>query len=341
MKSFRDRNPIAIGLVSVAVIGALVGLAFMAGIQHLFERSYAMSGIFADAAGIRAGDDVRVAGVKAGRVTSVEPNRSAGNVIVRFVVDDDVDLGLETSAEIALQTLLGTKYLRLSGQVERPYLADAPAAERVIPIERTKTPFDVFELTRVGTRTIEATDTAKLNELVTQLADVTGGKHDELQQLLEGINQLSTALNERDAELRSLLDRADQLSGTLAEKDETLVALIDASRGILDLVERRQGDIGRGIDAGALTVEQLSSVVAGHKSQLDLLLETLHPTLDIVDRRQADLDRTLAWLGAGGYGLARGAAHGPWADIYVRSLGPDVVCLMAEARGDPELCPAS
>ncbi|HUS61992.1 MAG TPA: MCE family protein, partial [Acidimicrobiales bacterium] len=215
------------------------------------------------------------------------------------------------------------------------------AAQRVIPIERTKTPFDIFELTKVGTRTIEATDTAKLNALITQLADITGDKHDELRDLFDGIAKLSGALNERDVELRSLLDRADVLSATLAEKDDTLVALIDQSKGILDLVERRQRDIGRGIDAGALTVEQVAAVVAGHKTQLDLLLGTLHPTLDILDRRRDDVDRTLAWLGAGSYGLARGPAHGPWADIYVRSLGPDVVCLLAEARGDPQLCPAS
>lgn len=341
MKSFRDRSPIAIGLASVAVIGGLVGLAFMAGILHLFERTYSVTGVFADAAGIRAGDDVRVAGVKAGRVTAVVPNREAGNVIVKFEVDDAVDLGPETSAEIALQTLLGTKYLRLDGRVARPFLAEAPADERVIPLERTKTPFDVFELTKVGTRTIEATDTAKLNELITQLAEVTGGKREEIRQLLDGVSQLSSALHERDNELRSLLDRADVLSATLADKDETLVALIDQSKGVLDLVERRQRDIGRGIDAGALTVEQISGIVAGHKTQLDVLLETLHPTIDILDRRRADVDRSLAWLGSGSYGLARGPAHGPWADIYVRSLGPDVVCLIAEARGDPQLCPAS
>lgn len=338
MKSFRDRNPYAIGIVSVVIIGAMVGFAFAVGLLRIGEKAYDMKGVFSDASGIRAGDDVRVAGVKAGRVTKVVADRDAGNVIVEWKVNRGVDLGPETSAEVALQTLLGTKFLRLSGPVVRPYMADLPPAERVIPIDRTKTPFDVFELTKVGTRAIQETDTEKLNALVRQLADVTEGKQLEIRQLLDGVDTLATALNERDAQLRTLLDEADTLSGTLAEKDETLVALIEQSRGVLDLIARRRGDISAGIDAGALTVEQLALLLSANKSEVDLILDGLHPTVDILERRSSDLDRALAVVGPGAHGLNQATTHGPWADIYVRSVGPDLVCIIAQARGVTTVC---
>lgn len=328
LKSFRDRNPYVIGLVSVGIIGAFVMAAFAVGILHLGERAYKVRGIFADAGGIRAGDDVRVAGVKVGRVTGVAADRRNGRVFVDFLVNDGIDLGPETTAEVALQTLLGTKFLRLDGPVEGPYLADVPEAERVIPRERTKTPFDVFELTKVGTRTIEATDTEQLNRMITQLAAVTEGKHDQIGELLRSVTIVSDAITTRDAQLQELLERADTFSATLADKDQTLVGLIDQSQTVLDLVNRRRTDIGTALDDGATAVEQLSGVVRANKTELDLVLDTLHPTIDVLERRQGDIDRTLSWVGSGALGLSKAVSKGPWQEIYIRAVGPDVVTLL-------------
>ena len=338
MKSFADRNPYVIGIVSVLVIAAATGLAFMAGILHLLEDTYEVQAVFKDAAGIRVGDDVRVAGVKAGRVSKVSANRQAGNVVVDLVVNQGVELGPETHAEVALETLLGTKFVRLTGEVVTPYLESLPEERRRIPIERTKTPFDVFELTRIGTQTAQQTDTVKLNRLISDLADITQGKHDQVKQLLEGIATVSGAINERDSQLRSLLDRSNTLSATLAEKDQTLVSLIDQSRGVLSLIERRRNDVAAGISSGATALDQLATVITTSKANIDAILDTVHPALDILDRRQADLDRTLTWLGPGALGLAKAPSHGPWIDLYIRALGPDFVCVLKRVQDPSALC---
>lgn len=328
LKSFRDMNPYLIGVTSVAVIAVLVGIAFAVGVLHLLEHTYPVKAVFSDAAGIRNGDDVRVAGVKVGRVTGVTADRRHGHVVVDLVVNDGVDLGRDTTAEVALETLLGTKFVRLSGPVARPYLRDEPDSARVIPIERTKTPFDVFELTKVGTRSIEATDTDRLNQLIGQLADVTEGKHDQIATLLTSVSQVSDAITTRDAQLKELLDRADTLSATLDEKDQTLVGLIDQSQAVLDLVAQRRNDLAQALGDGATTVDQLSQIVATNKAQIDTILATLHPTLEVVAKNQADIDRGLGWIGDGALGLAKASDKGPWQDIYIRSVGPDVVTLL-------------
>jgi phospholipid/cholesterol/gamma-HCH transport system substrate-binding protein len=328
MKSFRDRNPYLVGIVSVLVIGALTGLAFMVGLLRLFEHTYSMSGVFSDAAGLRGGDEVKLAGVKVGRVTGVEADHRHGNVIVTWVVNDGVDLGPRTTAEIALETLLGAKYIRLGGTVERPYVADLPKAERRIPAERTKIPFDVFELTRVGTRGIQQTDTAKLNTFINDLADITDGQRAPLRKLLTGIDGVATAINQRDTQLRTLLERADKLSATLADKDETLVALIDASQRILDFVAARREQLGRALGEGNRFVQDLDRFVAVNRGLLDSILDTLHPTLDVVQKHQGTIDKSLAWLGPGFLQQAQAGTHGPWQDIYVRSLGPDAIAIL-------------
>jgi phospholipid/cholesterol/gamma-HCH transport system substrate-binding protein len=338
VKSFRDRNPILIGIASISVLAVFTAAAFAVGLFHILEDTYTVTGVFKDAAGIRGGDTVRVAGVQAGRVVKVKADRVNGNVIIEFVVNREVELGSETRAEVALATLLGTKFLRLSGPVRAPYLGDMPKEKRVIPVERTKTPFDVFELTTVGTRSIQATDTEKLNTLIKQLGTITEGKQETIRQLVDGIGRFSTALTDRDAQLRSLLDRADTLSALLDEKDQTITGLIDQSQAVLDLVTARRGDIVKGLRATNTTVGQLSGILAAHKSQVDLLLETLHPTIDILDRRQADLDRTLTWFGLGALGLSKAASQGPWADVYVRDIQLQLIGLICATGPNPAAC---
>jgi phospholipid/cholesterol/gamma-HCH transport system substrate-binding protein len=328
MKSFRDANPYLIGIATVLFIGAAVGAAFMVGINHLGEHAYPVEGVFSDAGGIKAGDFVRVAGVKAGRITQVAADRRHGHVIVKFVVNRSVHLGPDTHAEVALGTLLGTKYLRLSGPVHAPYLQDAPRARRVIPLSRTQTPFDLFELTKVGTQSIERTNTVELNQLIKSLADITQDKHQQVGQLADGINKVAAAITARDSQLQDLLDKADKLSATLDEKDQTMVGLIDQSKAVLDLVARRRQDIAAGLSSGNTVVTQLGGILGTHQTQLDLILSTLHPTIDILDRRQADVDRGLAWLGPGALSLSQATSHGPWADIYIRAVGPDLLGLL-------------
>jgi phospholipid/cholesterol/gamma-HCH transport system substrate-binding protein len=339
-KAFRERNPYVIGIVSVLVLGAFVGAAFAVGILHLFEKSYTVNAEFSDAAGITSGTDVRVAGIKAGRVTGIKADRNRGKVIISMVVNHGVHLGPNTTAEVALETLLGTRYMRLSGPVVKPYLEDEPEAARTIPNARTKTPFDVFDLVKDTTRSIEATDTTKLNQFIQQLADVTDGQHDQIAQLLDGVNKVSTAVNDRDAQLRQLLDRFDQLSGLLADKDQTLVSLIDQSQGILNLVEARRNDIANGLNATDQLTGSLSAILSANKGLLGSILATLHPTLDVIAKNQQHVDAALSWLGPGSLGLAEATTHGPWADIYVRAIGPDlpgVLCGVLKPPG--QTCP--
>jgi phospholipid/cholesterol/gamma-HCH transport system substrate-binding protein len=333
-RSFRDMNPYAVGLASVGIIGALVGIAFLAGLLHLFEDSYTVRAVFTDAAGLRGGDEVRVAGVKAGRVAGMEVDRLRGHVVVTMEVDSSVELGPETEAEIALATLLGAKYVRLGGDVREPYLASLDDDDRTIPVERTKTPFEVFEVAGTGTRVIEETDNEKLNLFINQLADVTDGRREGIARLVRGIDEVATVVNDREQQLRSLLTEADRLTELLAEKDRTLVALVDESRTILRLLAERRADVESALAGGGLAAQEIARLLDANETRLQSVLDSLSPTLALLDRRNAELNATLAVAGPAQALQARAGSHGPWADIFVRALGPDVYAVLEQALGD-------
>lgn len=326
MRSFRDMNPYVVGLLSVLLLGGATGFAFLVGTLNLLEDAYPMEGVFSDASGLRSGDDVKVAGIKVGRVTDIDVDRDAGAVTVEWVVNDDVEIRDGARAEIALSSLLGAKEIRIldpmAGDVA---LSELPEEQRVVPLERTDTPFDIFELTRIATEGVQELDTEGLNSLLVDLADITEGKAATVEDLVEGINRVGAAVNDREQQFDALVDQADRLSATLAEKDDELIALLDSSKQILDLIVARRNDLAVVLGESAETVQELDRVIATNKDRIDSALDSLAPTLDVVAAEQDDIDRALAWLGPGVLQQSRGGGQGPWQDIFVRGLGPDAV----------------
>ncbi len=339
MRSFRDRNPYAVGIVSVLLIGAITGAAFLVGLLHLLEDTYEMEGTFTDAAGLRSGDDVKLAGVKVGRVTGIHAEREEGLVLVEWVVNTGVDINEGAGADIALETLLGSKFIRITNADKgESLMSDLPRSERVIPyqdcgadglcVARTTTPVDVFDLTRDATERIEATDNDKLNTLINQLAAITDGKRGTVTDLIRGIDQVSSAVNERETQLNALLDNADELAANLARKDQQLVALIDSSRTVLDFLVQRREELALALGAGSDAVRSLSILIDTNRTNLDAILDDLHPTLAVVSANLPDLNRALAIAGPAFLGQSTAGSHGPWLDIYVAALGPDIIGLL-------------
>ena len=326
MKSFRDRNPYIVGIISVLLLGGATGFAFLVGTLNLLEDAYPMEGVFSDASGLRAGDDVKVAGVKVGRVTDIDVDRDAGAVTVEWVVDEGIEIRDGAGAEIALSSLLGAKEIRILDPMDGDVaMTDLPEEQRVVPLERTKTPFDIFELTRIATEGVQELDTEALNSLLVDLADITEGKAGTVEDLVEGINRVGAAVNDREQQFDALLDQADRLSATLADKDDEILSLLDSSQQILDLIVARRNDLALVLGETAETVQELDRLISANKDRLDSALDSLAPTLDVVSEQQDDIDRALAWLGPGILQQSRGGGHGPWQDIFVRGLGPDAM----------------
>ena len=317
----RERSPILIGTVAVVVIAIGVLGAFAVGFLHLLNRTYGVSAVVTDAAGLRTGDDVRVAGVKVGRVTGIKAEPGKNDVLVTLAVNQGTHLGPETHADIALFGLLGARFVRLSGDVHPPYLAGGA----VIPLDRTSTPFDPFQIAGETTHSLQKLDAKTLNRLIGQLAAVTGGKQEDIARLVQGLDDVSHAIADRDAELRGLLDHAKTLSATLADKDAVLQQLIDQSSNLLAVLADKRNDLAALLSGTDQTTGALATLVHENKTAIDSILAELHPVLGVLDKRQADLDQALSWLGPGVLALSLPGAHGPWVDLYVRAVGPDVI----------------
>ena len=93
---FRERNPVVIGAISMAVIAALMTLAFKAGDLPIIGGGDTYYAAFKEAGGLKANDEVRIAGVRVGKVRGIE--LAGDHVRVEFQVDEGAEFGPETGA---------------------------------------------------------------------------------------------------------------------------------------------------------------------------------------------------------------------------------------------------
>src|SRR3954467_2441003 len=108
---FREKNPVVIGAVSLALIAAFVLAAFKAEDLPIIGGGDTYYANFSEAGGLKANDEVRVAGVRIGKVREV--TLEGDHVRVKFQVDSDAQFGPETEAQIKVKTILGAMYLAL------------------------------------------------------------------------------------------------------------------------------------------------------------------------------------------------------------------------------------
>ena len=324
-----DMNRRSVGIVSIAVILAACVAAFSIGSLDLLQDRYPVSAVFPDAANLRNGSQVRVAGVEVGEVTGLEADRERGQVVVTFEVSSDIHLGQDTTAEVALNTLLGGEYIRLEGVTDDgPFLADLPREERRIPISRTEVPFSVNEAFNEATEVVGAIDTQTVNDLVAEFADIATDSGPQLERVLSGLEAVARAFNDREAVIRDLLDQTEVLTSAFRDKDDVIVELIESGEVVLQQISDRREELATVLGDGSDVVQTLATIISTRRAELDQILADLDLGTDLLAERQNEVNTILAWSGPTYQQVSRIASHGPWIDALPISLGPDLIAVL-------------
>src|SRR3954447_5056999 len=284
MKPFRERNPLPIGIAGIVAILVLMLLAFNASHLPFIGGGATYHAAFADAGGLQSGDDVRVAGVKVGKVTAI--TLSGDEVRVALEVDSGMRLGDQTRADVKIKTLLGQKYVALTP-------AGAGKLGGDIPTSRTSTPLDVTEAFIGFGERAGAIDTGQLAKAFDTLAATFKDTPPYVHASLDGLRRLSTTIASRDSQLRRLLSDANTVTETLASRDAEIAKLINDSNLILQTVYEQRVVIHNLLVDTAAVSRQLSGLVRDNRAVIGPALANLEQTLVILQRNQDNLDEAI------------------------------------------------
>ncbi|MFE7132181.1 MCE family protein [Streptomyces sp. NPDC057638] len=307
----RERNPVAVAVVGLVLLALLGTLAYRA---DTFADGTTYSADFTEAAGLDEGDEVRIAGVKVGQVSSVR--LTGARVRVRFSVED-AWVGDSSTAAIAIKTLLGEKYLALD-----PLGTGRQDPSRTIPAARTTSPYDVTQaFTGLG-ETIQKIDTGRLAESFEAISETFGNSAPDVRTAVTGLSALSRVVSERDAQLAELLAGSKRLTRTLADKRGGVETLLEDGGVLLGELQARRDAIHALLTGARELGEQLGGLVEDNRRQLGPTLTELGKVTDVLVRNRAHLDRTLALAGPYYRLLGNLVGNGRWFDVYLCGLVP-------------------
>ncbi|MFE3229387.1 MlaD family protein [Nocardia sp. NPDC059228] len=306
---------VRLGLFAAAMILLLFGV-FQTISRPVARDTDTYTATFTDANGLRVGNDVRVYGVRVGKVTAVDLDGTTARV--RFTLEHPNHVFTNSKLAIKYQNLTGQRYL----DVQQP---DKPAGQQDpknrIDAGRTIPSFDITTLFN-GLQPVLATLTpADLNQFATSLLAVVQGDGSQVGSALDAIQKLTDHYTkDRQAVISTLVHNlaqvADQLGGTSGNAVSLLtslttifqnlqqktVSLVDYMLTIPPLIEPVRRLLG------TLELDKVPN------PELDDLLRTAipdpHQIVDVLNRVPSVLQTLTAMVPADANGVALGCSHG-------------------------------
>ncbi len=312
-KPFRERNPVVVGAVGLTVLALLTVAAFNADRLPLIGGGDTYSAAFSEAGGLKPGDEVRIAGVKVGKVEGVD--LAGDHVKVTFKVKGRPAFGTDTGASIRVKTILGAKYLALypkgPGRLK-------PGSE--IPLRRTVSAYDVVQAFSDLTTTTEKVDTDRLAKALDTLSVTFQDSPEEVRASIKGLSRISRTVASRDKALRGLLDHADGVTEVLAGHTKDFSALVKDGDALFKEIGKRRTAIHKLLKSSALLGIELSGLVDDNSKEIGPALKNLNTFVKMLERNQTSLDRSVRLLAPYVRLFTNTLGNGRWFDSYVQNL---------------------
>jgi virulence factor Mce-like protein len=241
-------------IVVVALVAAVVAIAWPG------QSERRLTAYFTGAVGLYPGADVRVLGIRVGKVTKITPTGRA--VRVEMTYESKRKVPANAQAVIVNQSLVADRYVQITPVYRGgPVLADKAA----LPLTRTVTPVEIDDIT------------GSLNDLNTALGPEGANANGSLSRLLQ---VGSDNLNGQGDDLRGTISGSAKALSTFSEDRKDITANIQNLRIITQALAANDQQVRtfNGHLAG------VSAQLAGEKDELSAALRALGPTLKNVAR---------------------------------------------------------
>lgn len=295
---------------------ALTWLVYVTLRRDVAGSTAAYGAMFTDVFGLREGDDVRMAGVRVGRVENIELQGDLAKV--SFVVQSDQQVLGTTVASVTYQNIVGQRYLGLSlGKTGDP--GPLPAGS-VIPLERSDPSFDVTTLLNGYEPLFSLLNPRDADNLTKGVIQSLQGDEASIAALIDQTSQLTESFAGRDEELGTVITDLNTVMANLADHNDSLDQVLTQVQATVTTFNGRRRELVDSTGSVARVVSQLSTIT-----------DEVYPSLnDLVEREpgfaqhMVSIEPQLAFTGANLplllKGFARITSEGSYANAYACDL---------------------
>jgi ABC-type transporter Mla subunit MlaD len=299
------RRVLAIASVLIAASALAV---FATGAAAPPPDTYRVRAIFENAFSVIPGEDVKVAGVKVGKVDALDvtPDQKAA-VVLRIDRPGFKDFRRDAECTIRPQSLIGERFVECTPTQPRPDGTKPPPALRriprgagrgqyLLPVTQTSRPVDLDLIANV----MRLPERQRLSIILTELGTAVAGRGPDLRQAirnadpaLKETDKVLVILAQQNRVLQNLATDSDRIMAPLA-RDRTRVAdFVDKSSVVASAAASRDTQIERSIQRLPAFLRQLRPTM----TRLGSLSDEMTPVLADLDRAAPSLNRFVLQLG--------------------------------------------
>ncbi|MEK8073426.1 MlaD family protein [Rhodococcoides navarretei] len=284
---------------------------------------------FSDVTGLVTGSDVRIAGVRTGKVTDIDVT-DHHTALVTFEVSDDQQLPADSSAAIRYADLLGARNLTLipAGNPGPPLPGGA-----LIPLDRTTPSVDLTAVLGGFRPLFDALDPAVVNRVADAIIDVFEGQNTSLDSVLVSTISIADSVGQRSQIVDQLITDLSAVLGDIAAERPRTTHIVDTLAGVMDGLERNRDLLTTGVDSIEGVSSSTNSLIQGLTPDLAETTRSLDDaTGAVVDKQDAlvglvdHFDQVLVKFGSL-------TSYGGWLNVYF--------CNLSLSAGDVEFAPTT
>jgi len=314
MKRTSLAGPVIKSVIFIAVtviVTAVLGIS----IAHTgVPATVPYQAVFSDVTGLNVGDDVDIAGVRVGDVTSISVYRR-NEALVGFALQAGRRLPVSATATIKWLNLVGQRYIEL-GQGTGP-VGRALRPGATIPLSHTIPALDLTALFNGFQPLFQALTPGDVNRLSSEIIQVFQGESPNITALVANVGSLTAALATRDRIIGQVIGNLDSVLHTIGSRSGELANLVTTLQQLVSGLAADRQPIGSAISA----IAGLNSATAG---LLQLSRPPLRDDITQLGRLSQNLASNSGVVGTFLHNLpikmseiARVASYGSWLNFFM------------------------
>jgi phospholipid/cholesterol/gamma-HCH transport system substrate-binding protein len=272
---------------------------------------------FSSVSGLRDGDDVRVAGVKVGRVEEVKviDNDEAQ---VTFILQKEQRIYDSTRLALRYQNLLGQRYLSLTAGKDRAKEL-SPGDE--IPKAMTSPGFDLTALLNGFEPLFNVLQPDQVNKMASNIIAVLQGEGGTVESLLKQTGDAAEYLASRDQVFTQVLQNLTPVLENLSDQSGNFDSTVDQLAELMAGLARQRKVFAGSIDHLGQLMESTSGLLDDIRPDLKYDVSQLRTTAAVLAANGARFGRAVDALPEIFGGLARATSNYSALGTYFCNLG--------------------
>ncbi|MFE9026599.1 MCE family protein [Streptomyces iakyrus] len=256
-------------------------------------HAYHVTVEFRDVLDLVPQSSVKVDNVTVGAVEKVE--LEGWHARVRLRVADSVKLPANAVAELRQTSMLGEKYVALSGPPQSAPVGRLRDGD-VIPLSRSGRNPEVEEVLSALSALLNGGGVAQLKTITTELNKALEGRENRVKSLLKELDTFIGGLDDQRRDIVRALKAVDRLAKRLGKEKTTIAEAVDTMPPALKVLADQRRDLTRMLTSLSRLGKTGTKVVNASHDDTVANLRRLRPILHQLNKAGSDLPNSLELL---------------------------------------------